>query len=258
MRPRRECYRFPHRNNGPSEGQGQAMINADADEVAKFEALAHRWWDADGDFKPLHDINPPRVDYIARRAATALDGARVLDVGCGGGILTEALADLGATVTGIDAGEAPLAVARLHAAERGVDGIDYIRTTAETYLETAPGAFDVVTCLETLEHVPDVGSTVRALAALARPGGDVFLATINRTARAFATAIVGAEYVLNILPKGTHRYENLIRPSELARACRDAGLDVVDIVGMRYNPFTRRCRLVADVGVNYLLHATNA
>lgn len=231
------------------------MINADAEEVARFEALAHRWWDTDGDFRPLHDINAPRVDYIARRTGTALDGARVLDVGCGGGLVTEALADLGADVTGIDAGEAPLAVARLHAAERGIDGIDYIRSTAETFLATDPGEFDLVTCLETLEHVPDVGSTVRALAALARPGGDVFLATINRTPKAFALAIVGAEYVLNILPKGTHRYEKLIRPSELARACRDAGLDVLDVTGVGYNPFTRQCRFGTDVGVNYMLHA---
>ena len=231
------------------------MINADAEEVARFEALAHRWWDTDGDFRPLHDINAPRVDYIARRTGTALDGARVLDVGCGGGLVTEALADLGADVTGIDAGEAPLAVARLHAAERGIDGIDYIRSTAETFRATDPGEFDLVACLETLEHVPDVGSTVRALAALAKPGGDVFLATINRTPKAFALAIVGAEYVLNILPKGTHRYEKLIRPSELARASRDAGLDVLDVIGVGYNPFTRSCRFGTDVGVNYMLHA---
>jgi len=231
------------------------MINADADEVAKFESLAHRWWDADGDFKPLHDINGPRVDYIRRRAARAMDKARVLDAGCGGGLLTEALADLGAEVTGIDAGEAPLAVARLHAAERGIEGIDYIRETPESYLATEPGVFDVVTCLETLEHVPDVGSTVHALAALTAPGGDVFLATINRTPKAFALAIVGAEYILDILPKGTHRYEKLIRPSELSRACREAGLVVQDIAGVRYNPFTRQCQFTTDVGVNYILHA---
>ena len=231
------------------------MINADAEEIAKFEALAHRWWDADGDFKPLHDINGPRLDYIKRRAGVGFDGARVLDVGCGGGWVTEALRDLGADVTGIDAGDAALAVARLHAAERGVEGIDYVQATAETFLETRPGEFNLVTCLETLEHVPDIGSTVRALAALTAAGGDVFLATINRTAKAFALAIVGAEHVLNILPKGTHRYEKLIRPSELARCCRDAGLEVLDIAGVSYNPFTRRCRLVADVGVNYMLHA---
>ena len=231
------------------------MINVDADEIAKFEALAHRWWDTDGDFKPLHDINGPRLDYIKRRADVVFEESRVLDVGCGGGLVTEAFADLGAEVTGIDAGEAPLAVARLHAAERGVEGIRYIRATAETFLGTDPGEFDLVTCLETLEHVPDIDSTVQALATLAAPGGDVFLATINRTLKAFALAIVGAEHVLNILPKGTHTYEKLIRPSELARACRDAGLDVLDIAGVSYNPFTRRCRFVNDVGVNYMLHA---
>ena len=253
------------------------MINVDADEVAKFEALAHRWWDADGDFKALHDINAPRVDYIVRRCAAPMGGVRVLDAGCGGGLLTEPLADLGADVTGIDAGEAPLAVARLHAAERGVEGIDYVKATPESFLETGPGEFGLVTCLETLEHVPDVASTVEALAALTAPGGDVFLAdvastvealaaltaaggdvflaTINRTPKAFALAIVGAEYVLDILPKGTHTYEKLIRPAELSRACRDAGLTVEDIVGVAYNPFTRRCRFGADVGVNYMLHA---
>lgn len=238
------------------------MINADAGEIAKFEALAHRWWDADGEFKPLHDINAPRVEYIAGRAA--LDGARVLDAGCGGGLLTEALAARGARVTGIDAGEAPLAVARLHAIEQGLgqgpDGeerIRYLAGTPESLLAAADPAerFDVVACLEMLEHVPDVASTVAALAALAAPGGDVFLSTINRTPTAFALAIVGAEYVLNILPKGTHRYEKLIRPSELACACRAAGLDVEDIVGVSYNPFTRRCRFGGAPDVNYMLHA---
>lgn len=230
------------------------MINADPQEVAKFEALAEQWWDPNGDFKPLHDINGPRVEYI--RARCALEGRSALDVGCGGGLLTEALAGLGAKVTGIDAGEAPLAVARLHAAAHGVaDKVDYVAGTAESFLADAPGAFDVVTCMETLEHVPDVPSAVRALAAHAAPGGDVFLATINRTAKAFALAIVGAEHLLRILPKGTHRYEDLIRPSELARACRDAGLVVADIVGVAYNPFTRRCRFGRDMGVNYMLHA---
>ena len=233
------------------------MINVDEQEIAKFEALAHRWWDADGEFKPLHDINGPRVEYIGERCTVA--GSSVLDAGCGGGLLTEALHGLGASVMGIDAGEAPLAVARLHAIEAGIeDGIRYVAATPESYLantDREPAQFSIVTCLETLEHVPDVGSTVQALAALTEPGGDLFLSTINRTPKAFALAIVGAEYVLNILPKGTHRYEKLIRPSELARACRDAGLDVVDIRGMTYNPFTRRCRLDNDVSVNYILHA---
>ena len=230
------------------------MTNIDVDEVAKFEALAGKWWDPDGDFKPLHDINAPRVEYI--RARCRLAERRTLDVGCGGGLLTEALADLGAKVTGVEPGAAPLAVARAHAEERGLaDAIHYVAGSAESYLATAPEPFDVVTCLETLEHVPDVRCAVRALAALTAAGGDVFLATINRTAKAFTLAIVGAEYLLRLLPKGTHRYENLVRPAELARACQDAGLRVVDIVGMSYNPFTRRCRFGADVGVNYMLHA---
>lgn len=230
------------------------QINVDEREVARFDSLAQRWWDADGEFKPLHDMNGPRVDYIGARCAIA--GARILDAGCGGGLLAEALADRGGRVTGIDAAEAPLAVARLHAADQGLaEHIDYIAATPETYLATAPAAFDVVACLEMLEHVPDVPSTVSALARLTAPGGDLFFSTISRTAKAFALAIVGAEYLLNILPKGTHAYEQLVRPSELARACRQAGLKVVDVVGVCYNPFTRRCALANDVSVNYLLHA---
>ncbi len=230
------------------------MSNVDRREVAKFESLAQRWWDVDGDFKPLHDMNRPRVDYM--RARCAIEGARILDAGCGGGLLTEALAALGGNVTGIDAGEAPLAVARQHAAEHGfAERIEYVAATPESFLATSPGTFKVVACLEMLEHVPDVRSTVCALAQLTAAGGDVFFSTINRTAKAFALAIVGAEYLLNILPKGTHAYENLIRPSELASACRSAGLQVADVVGVRYNPFTRRCTLSSDVSVNYLLHA---
>ena len=236
-------------------------MNVDGAEVAKFEALAERWWDPDGDFKPLHDINGPRVDYI--RARCELSTATVLDVGCGGGLLTEALFHLGARVTGIDPAEKSLAVARLHAASQHDVGarIRYLAGTAESFLaddHRDPRQFDVVTCLETLEHVPDVAASVRALAALAAPGGDVFLATINRTAKAFALAIVGAEHVLKILPKGTHEYEKLIRPSELARHCRDAGLLVQDIRGVRYNPFSRRCQMTDDVAVNYMLHARRA
>ena len=233
------------------------MINVDPAEVAKFEALADRWWDPDGEFKALHDINGPRVDYIRERCV--VEGSTVLDAGCGGGLLTEALCALGAIVTGIDPGQAPLAVARLHAAETGLEErIAYLSATPESHLadpDREPARFAIVTCLETLEHVPDVGSTVNALADLTAPGGDVFLATINRTPKAFALAIVGAEYVLDLLPKGTHQYEKLIRPSELAHHCRLAGLTVVDIRGMAYNPFTRRCRISNDVGVNYILHA---
>ena len=235
------------------------MLNVDESEVAKFDALAKRWWDPDGEFKPLHDINAPRVKYICGHVEVA--NRRVLDVGCGGGLLTEALADLGAEVTGIDPAEAPLAVAKRHAQERGIaEKIQYLAATPEAYLNEGDnaGAFDIVTCLETLEHVPDVPSSVQALAQLVKPGGDVFLATINRTAKAFALAIVGAEFLLNILPKGTHHYEKLIRPAELASACRRAGLVVADIKGVRYNPFTRRCAIVGDVGVNYLLHAKRA
>ena len=233
------------------------MINADQDEIARFEALAHRWWDTGGEFRALHDIQGPRVDYIKSRCEVA--GRKALDVGCGGGLVTEALHDLGAETTGIDAGERPLAVARLHALERGIeDEITYTSSTPESFLATEPGAFGLVTCLEMLEHVPDPPSTIRALAELTEPGGDVVLSTINRTPKAWALAIVGAEYVLNVLPKGTHSYEKLIRPSELARACRQAGLTVADVSGMEYNPFTRRCHITRNVDVNYILHARKA
>lgn len=227
--------------------------NADAEEVAKFERLAERWWDPNGEFKPLHDINGPRIRYISERCAVA--GRRALDVGCGGGLAAEALAGLGATVVGIDAAEAPLAVAKRHAAAAGLPKIAYLQTTAEDYLATGPGSFDIVACLETLEHVPDPTATVQALGRLAAPGADVFLATINRTPKAFALAIVGAEYLLNVLPKGTHRYEKLLRPAELAAACRRAGLQVQDVTGVAYNPFSRRCAITSDVSVNYMIHA---
>ena len=231
-----------------------AVPNVDPSEIAKFEALAHRWWDPDGDFKALHDINPLRVEYLADRCA--LSGARVVDVGCGGGILTESLAALGADVTGIDVAQGPLAVAQLHAIEAGVeDEIRYLRTSPEEFVEEEREAFSVVTCLEMLEHVPDMASTVRALADLVVPGGDVVMSTINRNPKAYALAVVGAEYVLGLLPRGTHDYAKFIRPAELARAVRGAGLELVAIDGMRYNPFTRRCTLTRDVDVNYLLHA---
>jgi 2-polyprenyl-6-hydroxyphenyl methylase / 3-demethylubiquinone-9 3-methyltransferase len=228
------------------------MTNVDAREIAKFEALAHRWWDPQGDFRPLHDINPLRVDYIAERCP--LDGARIVDVGCGGGILTEALTLRGARVTCIDMGEAPLAVARLHALETGLD-IDYRQTTAEALAATEPESFDAAACLEMLEHVPDPDSVVTACARLVRPGGHVFFSTINRNPKAYAFAILGAEYVLRLLPRGTHDYRKLIRPAELARSVRQAHLETIEIVGMRFNPFTHRARLTSDVDVNYLLYA---
>lgn len=225
--------------------------NIDPGEVAKFEAMAHRWWDPEGDFRPVHDINPARLAWIAERHPLA--GARALDVGCGGGLLTEAMARAGATVTGIDAGEAPLTVARLHGLESGVE-VEYRQVAAETLAAEQPGSFDVVCCLEMLEHVPDPASVVRACAALVRPGGDLFFSTINRSPKAWALAVVGAEYVLGLLPKGTHDYARFIRPSELARHMRGAHVQIKEIAGMQYNPFSRQCSITADVDVNYIVH----
>jgi 2-polyprenyl-6-hydroxyphenyl methylase/3-demethylubiquinone-9 3-methyltransferase len=228
-----------------------SALNVDHNEISKFEELAHRWWDPDSEFKPLHDINPLRLDYIDARARIA--GKQVLDVGCGGGILAESMARRGAEVTGIDMGETPLSVARLHMLESGVK-VDYRRITAEELAEERPASFDVVTCMEMLEHVPDPGSVIAACARLVRPGGHVFFSTINRNPKAFLFAIVGAEYVLNMLPKGTHEFAKFIRPSELASWTRAAGLDVEDITGMTYNPLTRHYRLGRDVDVNYLMY----
>jgi len=228
------------------------MSNVDRAEIAKFDALAHRWWDAESEFKPLHDINPLRVNWIDERAVLA--GKTVLDVGCGGGLLTEAMAQRGANVTGIDMGEAPLAVARLHQLESGVS-VDYRQITAEALAAEQPGAFDVVTCLEMLEHVPQPASVVEACAQLVRPGGLVFFSSINRNAKAWLFAIVGAEYLLRLLPRGTHEYRKLIRPSELGAWCRAAQLEVSDISGLAYNPLTRHYSLGKDVSVNYLLAA---
>ena len=229
--------------------------NVDPAELAKFSALAHRWWDPTSEFRPLHEINPLRLAHIERLAA-GLAGKRVLDVGCGGGILAEAMSARGATVTGIDLAERPLKVALLHRLETG-STVDYRLVSAEALAEESPGAFDVVTCMEMLEHVPDPPSTVRACAALARRGGMVFFSTINRNAKSFLLAIVGAEYVLNLLPRGTHEYARFIRPSELSRACREAGLRVTDLTGMTYNPFTKTYSLGHDVDVNYLLGTVN-
>lgn len=227
--------------------------NIDHDEIAKFEQLASRWWDDQGEFKPLHQINPLRANYIDERATVA--GKNILDVGCGGGILSEAMAQRGASVSGIDMGKAPLEVARIHASTSGVN-IRYEQSTAEEYAQHHPEAFDCVCCLEMLEHVPDPASTINACAQLTRPGGDLFFSTINRNPKSYAFAIVGAEYVLKLLPKGTHDYQKFIRPAELAECLREAGLELIDIVGMTYNPITRQYRLNPnDVSVNYLLHA---
>lgn len=225
--------------------------NLDHGEIAKFEALAARWWDPHSEFKPLHDINPLRLDYIDQRAGLA--GKQVLDVGCGGGLLSEAMATRGATVTGIDMGEAPLTVAKLHQLESGVR-VDYRRITAEELAAEQPARFDVVTCLEMLEHVPQPDSVIAACARLVKPGGHVFFSTINRNPKAYLFAIIGAEYVLKLLPKGTHDFSKFIRPSELARWGRDAELSLREITGMTYNPLTRRYALSRDTDVNYLVH----
>ena len=229
----------------------EAQTNVDPGELAKFSALAHRWWDPTSEFRPLHEINPLRLAHIERLAG-GLAGKRILDVGCGGGILAEAMAAKGAKVTGIDLADKPLKVAMLHRMESGSD-VDYRLVSAEALAEEAPGAFDIVTCMEMLEHVPDPPSTVRACARLVRPGGRVFFSTLNRNAKSFLLAIVGAEYVLNLLPRGTHEYARFIRPSELLRACRDAGLAVTDLTGMTYNPFTKTYALGRDVDVNYMM-----
>ena len=225
--------------------------NVDPSELAKFSALAHRWWDPTSEFRPLHEINPLRLAHLERLAG-GLAGKRVLDVGCGGGILTESMAGLGAQVTGIDLADKPLKVAMLHALETR-SSVEYRLVSAEALAAESPEAFDVVTCMEMLEHVPDPASTVAACARLAKPGGWVFFSTINRNARSFLFAIVGAEYVLRLLPRGTHEYARFIRPSELAAHCRAAGLAMADLTGMTYNPITRAYALGRDVQVNYLL-----
>ncbi|MEQ8859235.1 MAG: bifunctional 2-polyprenyl-6-hydroxyphenol methylase/3-demethylubiquinol 3-O-methyltransferase UbiG [Pseudomonadales bacterium] len=228
-------------------------MNVDAQEIAKFEALASRWWDPEGDFRPLHDINPARLGYVQERAD--LPAGPVLDVGCGGGILSESLAQAGARVTGIDMAESPLTVARLHALETGIE-VEYLAITAEQLASERPGAFTTLTCMEMLEHVPDYPSTVQACADLVAPRGELFFSTINRNPKAYLLAVVGAEYVLGLLPRGTHDYEKFIKPHELADAVRRAGLVVRDVRGLRYNPFSRTCSLTGDVDVNYLLHAS--
>ena len=226
------------------------MTNVDPQELAKFSELAHRWWDPDSEFRPLHQINPLRLEWIDSLAH--LKGQRALDVGCGGGILAEAMARRASQVTGIDLATRPLGVARLHALEAGVENIEYREIAAEALAAEAPGRFDVVTCMEMLEHVPDPSSVVRACATLVRPGGWVFFSTLNRNPKSFLFAIIGAEYVLRLLPKGTHEYARFIRPSELARWTRESGLTLEGSKGMEYNPLTRRYRLSRDTSVNYL------
>ena len=227
--------------------------NIDAAEVARFDSLASRWWDPAGDFRTLHEINPLRLAWIRERAR--LEGRDVLDIGCGGGILAESMAAAGARVTGIDAAEAPLAVARLHLAESGAD-VTYEQTTAEAFAAGQPGRFDVVTCLEMLEHVPEPSKVVAAVARLLRPGGHAFFSTINRNAKSFLFAIVGAEYVLRLLPAGTHDYQKFIRPSELDAWARRAGLDLRDSSGLHYNPLTTTYSIGPGLDVNYLMHFT--
>ena len=226
------------------------MTNVDQAEVAKFEALASRWWDRESEFKPLHDINPLRTNFIDGHAKLA--GKKVLDVGCGGGILSEAMAQRGADVTGIDMGEAPLKIAKLHALESGVQ-VEYKRIPVEELAEEMPGAFDVVTCLEMLEHVPDPSSIIRACYKLCKPGGQVFFSTLNRNPKSYALAIIGAEYIMGMLPKGTHDYKKFIKPSELASWVRQTGLEMGELIGMSYNPLTKAYKLGRDTDVNYLL-----
>lgn len=225
--------------------------NVDPNEVAKFEALASSWWDIEGQSKPLHQINPLRLNYIKTKCE--LNNSKVIDVGCGGGILSEALAKNNAKITGIDMGEMPLNIARLHALEEGLN-IDYQQVTAEQKAQQSAAEFDIVTCMEMLEHVPDPVSVIRACAQLVKPGGDVFFSTLNRHPKAYLLAVVGAEYIMNMLPKGTHDYRRFIRPSEMASWCRQAGLEISHVTGLSYNPLTKAYALGDDVKVNYLMH----
>ena len=226
-------------------------LNADPAELQKFSDLAHRWWDPASEFKPLHEINPLRLNWIDSNAGLA--GKDVLDVGCGGGILSEGMASLGATVTGIDLSEKALGVARLHLFESG-QKVDYKLVSAEAFAEDCPARFDVVTCMEMLEHVPDPASTIAACAQLVKPGGHVFFSTLNRNLKAYTFAIIGAEYLLKLLPRGTHEYAKFIKPSELSRYSRNAGLNPQTLKGMNYNPLTKVYSLGGSTDVNYLLH----
>ena len=227
--------------------------NIDLDEVEKFSSLAARWWDKDSEFKPLHDINPLRLNYIKEQYGGSIKGKRILDVGCGGGILCESLALEGAEVVGIDLAEAGLEVAKLHLLESGLD-VNYQKITAEEFAESNAETFDIVTCMEMLEHVPEPSSIIKSCSKLVKPQGRVFFSTINRNPKSYFFAIVGAEYVLNLLPKGTHNYEKFIRPSEIDKWARRNNLSIASMIGMTYNPITKRYRLEKDVSVNYLTH----
>jgi 2-polyprenyl-6-hydroxyphenyl methylase/3-demethylubiquinone-9 3-methyltransferase len=246
---------MPSPNLSPQDPLSENPLsqNIDRSEIAKFEALASRWWDKESEFKPLHDINPLRANWIDERSPVA--GKNVLDVGCGGGILAESMAQRGAKVTGIDMGEAPLAVAQLHSLETGIT-VDYQRCTAEEMASQHAGKYDIVTCLEMLEHVPDPSSVINACTNLVKPGGHVYFSTISRNPKAYLFAVLGAEYLLRLLPKGTHDYSKFIRPSELCNWVRDAGLELQAMTGMTYNPFTKHYRLnEKDVDVNYIIYA---
>ena len=229
--------------------------NVDPAEIARFEAAAHRWWDPLGDMRPLHDLNPVRLQYVER--AGQLSGRKVLDVGCGGGLLAEAMARKGAIVTGLDLADDLLEVAKLHAIESGVE-VDYLLESAEAHATANAHGYDIVTCMEMLEHVPDPTAVVQALGNLVRPGGHVFVSTLNRTPKAYALAVIGAEYLLRLLPAGTHTYDKFIKPSELLHWARDADLALVDIAGLDYDPFARTTRLTTDASVNYLMHLQRA
>ncbi len=234
-----------------SETQTPKHENVDPAEIAKFEKLAHRWWDTEGDMKALHDINPLRANFIDKHSNIA--GKTVLDVGCGAGILSEGLAQRGASVTAIDMGAEPLQIAKLHLHESKLE-INYQQSTAESFAQYNPASFDVITCMEMLEHVPDPASVIDACAHIAKPGADIFFSTINRSPKSFAFAIVGAEYLLNLVPKGTHAYEKLIKPSELASMARKSGLVIEHMAGMEYNPLSKTYFLSEDCSVNYLIH----
>lgn len=239
----------------PFKDSLRAMLNADPNELDKFSQLAHRWWDPDSDFKPLHEINPLRLEWIDRHAG--ISGQRVLDVGCGGGILSESMAQRGALVTGIDLSDKALGVARLHLLESG-NTVDYQKISAEELADQSAGRFDMVTCMEMLEHVPNPASTIAACAALVKPGGHVFFSTINRNAKAYLLAVIGAEYLLKMLPKGTHNYAKFIKPSELSRWAKSVRLEPDELIGMSYNPINRRYSLGRDTDVNYLMHTVKA